>query len=145
MTKRSFMRGAALISGVLMIAVAAIGTVWPGAEAAPAAVTVAEAGPAPQAPAGLSGMVVVRDEESGALRAPNAIEYKALNAQDLLERTGEGLRGKMHADGTLALPLQAHHLSVAVAKVEAGEVVTDCVTDTHQADAFFTEEASDVR
>lgn len=86
------------------------------------------AAPAPPALA-VEGMRVVRDPETGELRAPNAAEAQALAASELFKRPKSApAKGEVRSDGTLALAVAGQHLSFAVATVNAdGKVVTDCL------------------
>lgn len=97
----------------------------------------------------LEGLTVIRDAESGALRAPTAAELKTLAPGGFLKRTSTGLRGEERPDGTLVLNLHGAFLSASVAKVEAdGDIATGCVESPSGYDAFYNaseEEASDER
>lgn len=92
-------------------------TAEPDAVSAPAT-----AGP-PAPPAGIAGLIVVVDPETGELRSPTADERARLSrsksAAALTSRSTDGLRAERSPDGMLTLNLRGRFLKAADGQVDA--------------------------
>ena len=94
---------------------------------------------------------VVRDKETGELRAPTAEEAKAFAASlDPLNRSDAGLVEKHYSDGTVALHLQGRFQNVMVVRRDGDQLHAKCTHDAHTAHELMhsevvTEEVRDVR
>lgn len=100
---------------------------------------------AAEMPEGLSAMRVYRDPETGELThqpPPGLARGLSEEMRRRVSRSSEGLRARTLPDGTNVLNLQGRFLALSVAKRTAdGKVVTDCVTGTEKAEAFFDSES----
>lgn len=126
-----------LTIGLLAFALGAEEAASDTPEKNPEAVAEADAAPLTKTETlSVEGMRVVRDPETGELRAPNAAEARTLSASELLKRPKSAPpKGEMRADGTLALAIPGLHLRFAVATVnDEGKVVTNCSDSDEEAE-----------
>jgi len=89
----------------------------------------------PTAQAAEAGMTVVRDADTGKLRAPTAEEFKALEAQRLKSSAGKAEAPRpapvavRRPDGSMSVTLDESHMSYAVVTRNADGTLTEqCVT-----------------
>lgn len=106
------------------------------AVAALLAVAAAALSPAAQA-AGQEGIVVVRDAETGQLRAPTPAELKALRTRDAQMLPGAPRSGPLkRADGSTQVHLGESGMVYSVMTRDAtGNMVMQCVSGSAAADA----------
>lgn len=134
--------GAAFALATILAAGAALAADAPPPAAAgkKAAVAAADPAPAPVA-AAAEGLVVVRDKETGELRAPSADEAKALMAPmaKALSDSSEGLKRVPLPGGGWRVDLQGRFQSVALARRGPdGRTSQECVTSEKDALRFLT-------
>lgn len=80
------------------------------------------------------GMVVVRDPESGQLRAPTPAELKALSSKDAAVQPRPRPSATVRADGRSHVHLGDAGMVYSVATRDAeGKLVTQCVKGSHAA------------
>lgn len=93
--------------------------------------------PSAQAAGQQQGIVVVRDAETGQLRAPTAAELKALRTRDAQLQPGQPRSGAMQrADGSTQVRLGDSGMVYSVMRRDAsGNLVMECVTGSPAADA----------
>ncbi|MCI0402112.1 MAG: hypothetical protein L0212_01130 [Acidobacteria bacterium] len=83
-----------------------------------------------------AGQSVAIDRKTGKLRQPTPEEARALakGLKQLLNRSADGLKMKVHADGTKTLDLESRYMSLAVAKRNPDGTVSErCVTSEEEA------------
>jgi len=86
-----------------------------------------------------AGQSVAIDRKTGKLRQPTPEEARALakGLKQLLNRSADGLKMKVQADGTKTLDLQGRFLSLAVAqRNQDGTVSEQCVTTGEEVKAL---------
>jgi hypothetical protein len=78
------------------------------------------------------------DDDGGARQSLTPQQRKALHdaMKQLLRDDDAGLKPVLRKDGTEGVDLQGRFQSVAVARLEDGKVVTGCVTNAAEAEAF---------
>lgn len=110
--------------------------------AALAAVALASASAVHAADAGLT---VVKDPDTGLLRAPTADEFKALQAQSIRDNAGKAAQVQaapvviQRADGATRLTLGENHMSYAVVTRNADGTLTEqCVTGADAANRIVS-------
>lgn len=93
--------------------------------------------PSAQAAGQQQGIVVVRDAETGQLRAPTAAELKALRTREAQLQPGQPRSGAMQrADGSTQVRLGDSGMVYSVMRRDAsGNLVMECVTGSPAADA----------
>ncbi len=118
-----------------------------GVAAALAAVALASASAVHAADPGLT---VVRDPDTGLLRAPTADEFKALQAQSIRDNAGKAAQVQaaqvqaapvaiQRADGATRLTLGENHMSYAVVTRNADGTLTEqCVTGADTANKIVS-------
>lgn len=142
MTSRSRAPLAALLAAGLVFTTAAPATErstprTPGSTAAQKP----KASPRTSNAPGEASMVVVRDAETGALRAANADELRELQEVDrtLARGAGEDFKVVVRPDGSKMVDLKGHFMSLAVARTEkGGKVSYSCVDSAGEAKDFLT-------
>ncbi len=99
---------------------------------------------------GPSGLTIVRDAETGKLRAPTAEEWQSLASSfDPLNRSDAGLVKRHHPDGHVSVVLQGRFQSTTLVHREPATGVIDptCTHDAETAGKILTgaaaEEVSD--
>ena len=92
-----------------------------------------------------AGMTVVKDPDTGLLRAPTADEFKALQAQSIRENAGKAAQVQeapvaiRRADGATRLTLGENHMSYAVVTRNADGTLTEqCVTGADTANRIVS-------
>ncbi|MDY7096348.1 MAG: hypothetical protein SX243_25515 [Acidobacteriota bacterium] len=149
-----------LYRGLWALALLAVVTLWAGSaqagneEATQAEtpdhprVSVIQAEPSDTAPTVrvVQAMRVVRDAETGELRAPTAQEMTRFQRADAgLDRRSEGLEEVQRAGTTVTVDLQGRFLSASVVTVDAaGTVHGSCVDAPQQAETVLTGDADEL-
>lgn len=111
-------------------------------------VTVIQAEPSDSAPAVrvVQAMRVVRDAETGELRAPTAQEISRFQRSDAgLDRSSEGLEQVERAGTTVTVDLKGRFLNASVVTIDAAGVVHgSCVDAPQQAETVLTGDAEEL-
>jgi hypothetical protein len=83
-------------------------------------------------------VAVKPDDDGGTKQSLTPQQRKALHdaMKQLLRDDDTGLKPVVRSDGTEGVDLQGRFQSVAVARLEDGKVVTGCVTNAAEAEAF---------
>ena len=85
---------------------------------------------------GPSGLAVVRDAETGRLRAPTAEEWQSIGSSlDPLNRSDAGLVKRHHPDGRVSVVLQGRFQSTTLVRREptTGAIAPTCTHDAETA------------